>query len=124
MFMQQGVDAFIFLDAHRRDVQGGLQVASEPAVRDHHLVARRLLSESEGLHMFKRTPARGVFRWWAIDQWAGMASVMRLIRKHGHRNVLFFAGPGQWRDASTRLMAWNKLCAQKHREFGDGAVRR
>lgn len=49
-----------------------------------------------------------------IDQWVGMASVMRLIRKYGHRNVLFFAGPGQWRDASTRLMAWNKLCAQNN----------
>ena len=25
--------------------------------------------------------------------------------------MLYFAGPKEWRDAATRLLAWNKLCA-------------
>ena len=36
---------------------------------------------------------------------------MHLVVEYGHRSVLYFAGPKEWRDAATRLMAWNKLCA-------------
>ena len=46
-----------------------------------------------------------------VDQWSAMADVMHLVVEHGHRSVLYFAGPKEWRDAATRLMAWNKLCA-------------
>ena len=37
--------------------------------------------------------------------------VMHLVVEYGHRSVLYFAGPKEWRDAATRLLAWNKLCA-------------
>ena len=40
-----------------------------------------------------------------------MADVMHLVVEYGHRSVLYFAGPKDWRDAATRLVAWNKLCA-------------
>ena len=45
------------------------------------------------------------------DQWSAMADVMHLVVEYGHRSVLYFAGPKEWRDAATRLLAWNKLCA-------------
>lgn len=110
MFMQQGVDAFIFLTP----TDEMFKVACKSQVSQPCVIITSShggVSVSEGLHMFNARQRRRVSLV-GIDQWAGMASVMRLIRKHGHRNVLFFAGPGQWRDASTRLMAWNKLCAQ------------
>ena len=46
-----------------------------------------------------------------MDQWSAMADVMHLVVEYGHRSVLYFAGPKEWRDAATRLLAWNKLCA-------------
>ena len=46
-----------------------------------------------------------------MDQWSAMSDVMRLVVGYGHRSVLYFAGPKEWRDAATRLLAWNKLCA-------------
>ena len=45
-----------------------------------------------------------------VDQWGAMADVMRMVSEYGHRSVLYFAGPKEWRDAATRLLAWNKLC--------------
>ncbi|RSX55511.1 LacI family transcriptional regulator [Bifidobacterium dolichotidis] len=45
-----------------------------------------------------------------IDQYGAMAEVHRLVLDYGHRNVLYFAGPQDWRDAYTRLRAWNKAC--------------
>ncbi len=69
------------------------------------------VSVGEGMRMLNARRHRRVSLV-GVDQWGGMAAVMRLIRKYGHRNVLFFAGPSQWRDAHTRLLAWNKLCAE------------
>lgn len=45
-----------------------------------------------------------------IDQWGAMEDVMQLLKARGHRLALYFAGPREWRDAATRLAAWNKLC--------------
>ena len=46
-----------------------------------------------------------------IDQWGAMEDVMHVLKARGHRSALYFAGPREWRDAFTRLAAWNKLCA-------------
>lgn len=109
-FMQQGVDAFIFMTP----TDAMFQTACRAHVQQPSVIitsAHGTVSVGEGLRMIRGTQRRKV-SFVGVDQWGGMASVMRLIRKHGHRNVLFFAGPGQWRDASTRLVAWNKLCAK------------
>lgn len=110
MFMQQGVDAFIFLTP----TDAMFEFACRAKVTQPSGVITSThgnVSVGEGLRMLGARGRRRVSLV-GVDQWGGMASVMQLIVKYGHRNVLFFAGPGQWRDASTRLVAWNKLCAQ------------
>lgn len=110
MFMQQGVDAFIFLTP----TDEMFEVACRAKVTQPSVVITSThgnVSVGEGLRMLGAGGRRRVSLV-GVDQWGGMASVMQLIVKYGQRNVLFFAGPGQWRDASTRLVAWNKLCAQ------------
>ena len=119
MFMQQGGDALSFLTP----TDEMCKVACKSQVSQPCVIITSShggVSVSEGLHMFNARQRRRVSLV-GIDQWAGMASVMRLIRKHGHRNVLFFAGPGQWRHAPDGME--QAVCAE-HREFGDGAVRR
>ncbi|EFA22190.1 LacI family DNA-binding transcriptional regulator [Bifidobacterium gallicum] len=46
-----------------------------------------------------------------IDQYGAMTELHQQVLDYGHRNVLYFAGPREWRDAYTRLLAWNKACA-------------
>lgn len=68
------------------------------------------VSVQDGLRLMKPADRRRVSVV-GVDQWAAMADVMHLVVEYGHRSVLYFAGPKEWRDAATRLMAWNKLCA-------------
>ncbi len=64
----------------------------------------------DGLRLMKSADRRRVSVV-GMDQWSVMADVMHLVVEYGHRSVLYFAGPKEWRDAATRLLAWNKLCA-------------
>lgn len=64
----------------------------------------------DGLRLMKSADRRRVSVV-GMDQWSAMADVMHLVVEYGHRSVLYFAGPKEWRDAATRLLAWNKLCA-------------
>ena len=64
----------------------------------------------DGLRLMKPADRRRVSVV-GMDQWSAMADVMHLVVEYGHRSVLYFAGPKEWRDAATRLLAWNKLCA-------------
>ncbi|MEE1296057.1 MAG: LacI family DNA-binding transcriptional regulator [Bifidobacterium sp.] len=110
MFEQQGVDAFIFLtptDTMFRD-------ACRAKVRQPRTIitsTHGAMSVDEGLRLLTPDERRKVSLV-GVDQWGGMAGLMDRVRKYGHRNVLFFAGPAEWRDAATRLAAWNALCAQ------------
>ncbi|WP_374114127.1 LacI family DNA-binding transcriptional regulator [Bifidobacterium sp. ESL0763] len=108
-FDEQNVDAFIFLtptdvmfaDACRArlsqprvlvtSTHGGLSMSQ----------AGRLMDGAE----------RGCTAIVGIDQWGAMAEVARLVARFGHRSTLYFSGPLQWRDASTRLAAWRKATA-------------
>lgn len=110
MFEQQGVDGFIFLtptDAMFRAACRAKVTQPRAIITSTH----GTMGVQEGLRLLLPEQRRRVSLV-GVDQWGGMASVMRLVKKYGHRNVLFFAGPAGWRDATTRLLAWNKLCAQ------------
>ena len=67
------------------------------------------VSVQDGLRRITST-GRGHVSVVGVDQWGAMADVMRMVSEYGHRSVLYFAGPKEWRDAATRLLAWNKLC--------------
>ncbi|KFI66195.1 LacI family DNA-binding transcriptional regulator [Bifidobacterium cuniculi] len=110
MFEQQGVDAFIFLtptDAMFRAACRAKVTQPRAIITSTH----GTVSVEEGLRLLRAAQRRRVSLV-GVDQWGGMTGVMRMVRKYGHRNVLFFAGPAEWRDAATRLAAWNALCAQ------------
>lgn len=109
-FDEQNVDAFIFLtptdemfaEACRIDLarprviitstHGGLSMSA---------AGRMMRSENR-----RQTALVGV------DQWGAMSEVMRLVAGYGHRSALYFAGPSDWRDAATRMVAWRKLAAE------------
>lgn len=109
-FEEQNVDAFIFLTP--------TDVMFEAACRAKVSQPRVLLTSTHGAMSIlegqtligeanrRRTAIVGV------DQWGAMAEIMALATAHGHRSSIFFAGPPEWRDAATRLTAWEKLSAQ------------
>ena len=58
----------------------------------------------DGLRLMKSADRRRVSVV-GMDQWSAMADVMHLVVEYGHRSVLYFAGPKEWRDA--RRACWH-----------------
>ena len=109
-FNEQNVDAFIFLTP--TDVM--LDVACRARVDQPRVI---VTSTHGGMSMREARsliPDDGLTRtsFVGIDQWGAMADVMRLVKSAGHRRVLYLAGPSEWRDAATRLVAWETLSAE------------
>ena len=108
-FDEMNVDAFIFLTP--TDVM--FSAACRAQITQPRVIVTSThgsISVQDGLRLMKPADRRRVSVV-GVDQWSAMADVMHLVVEHGHRSVLYFAGPKEWRDAATRLMAWNKLCA-------------
>lgn len=108
-FDEMNVDAFIFLTP--TDVM--FSAACRAQITQPRVIVTSThgnVSVQDGLRLMKPADRRRVSVV-GVDQWAAMADVMHLVVEHGHRSVLYFAGPKEWRDAATRLMAWNNLCA-------------
>lgn len=106
-FDEQDVDAFVFLTPTDTMFAEACKVrVSQPRVlitSTHGSLsmgaAGRLMFDQDR----KRTALVGV------DQWGAMGEVARLVASYGHRSALYFAGPTQWRDATTRMLAWIKI---------------
>lgn len=108
-FDEQNVDAFIFLTP--------TDVMFSAACRTQISRPRVLITSAHGgmgvqeeLRLLRPADRRKVALV-GIDQWGAMEDVMHILKARGHRSALYFAGPREWRDAFTRLTAWNKLCA-------------
>lgn len=108
-FEEQNVDAFI--------VNAPTDMMFEAALRAPVRQPRVLItsthgamSVAEGLRMLS-SAKRQTVSIVGNDQWGGMESVAQVVTEYGHKNVLYFAGPRDWRDAMTRLLAWNRSCA-------------
>ena len=108
-FDEQNVDAFIFLTP--------TDVMFSAACRARISRPRVLITSAHGgmgvqeeLRLLRPADRRKVALV-GIDQWGAMEDVMHVLKARGHRSALYFAGPREWRDAFTRLAAWNKLCA-------------
>lgn len=110
MFEQQGVDAFVFLTP----TNAMFRAACHAKVTQPRSIITSTHGSMSGDEVLRRLPAdrRRTTSFVGVDQWGGMADIMQLLLQYGHRNVLFFAGPLDWRDASTRLNAWDELCAE------------
>lgn len=109
MFDEQNVDAFIFLAP--TDVM--FSAACRARVSQPRVIvtsAHGRVDVQDGLRLMEPADRRRVSVV-GLDQWSAMSDVMHLVAEYGHRSVLYFAGPKEWRDAATRLTAWNKLCA-------------
>lgn len=108
-FDEMNVDAFIFLTP--TDVM--FSAACRTRIAPPRVIVTSThggIGVQDGLRLMKSADRRRVSVV-GMDQWSAMADVMHLVVEYGHRSVLYFAGPKEWRDAATRLLAWNKLCA-------------
>ncbi|WP_368100173.1 LacI family DNA-binding transcriptional regulator, partial [Bifidobacterium adolescentis] len=108
-FDEMNVDAFIFLTP--TDVM--FSAACRTRIAQPRVIVTSThggIGVQDGLRLMKSADRRRVSVV-GMDQWSAMADVMHLVVEYGHRSVLYFAGPKEWRDAATRLLAWNKLCA-------------
>ena len=108
-FDEMNVDAFIFLTP--TDVM--FSAACRTRIAQPRVIVASThggIGVQDGLRLMKSADRRRVSVV-GMDQWSAMADVMHLVVEYGHRSVLYFAGPKEWRDAATRLLAWNKLCA-------------
>lgn len=106
-FTEQNVDAFIFLTP----TDAMFEAACRSQVAQPRVFVTSThgaLSMGEGQRMIRQHD-RGRVAFVGVDQWGAMGEVVRLLGEHGHRRALYFAGPGEWRDAATRLDAWVKL---------------
>ena len=102
-FDEMNVDAFIFLTP--TDVM--FSAACRTRIAQPRVIVTSThggIGVQDGLRLMKSADRRRV-------SVVGMDDVMHLVVEYGHRSVLYFAGPKEWRDAATRLLAWNKLCA-------------
>ena len=109
-FLEQNVDAFIFITPTDTMFQAACQVnVTQPRVivTSTHggMGIEEALSHNLGSDRVALT---------GIDQWGAIQQVVRQLVQLGHRRVLYMAGPPEWRDASTRLASWWKACAQYH----------
>lgn len=115
MLTQQGADAFIFLTPTESMFEMATQsTVSQPCViitSTHGTTTtdNMLLSPTVPPEDLTATRSLALV---GVDQWGGMRAVMEYIYQCGHRNMLFFAGPTQWRDACTRSFAWESLCVE------------
>lgn len=106
-FDEQNVDAFVFLMPTDEMFAAACRVEiSRPRViisSTHGSLSMSAAGRMMRAENRRQTALVG------IDQWGAMVEVMQLIARYGHRSALYFAGPKQWRDASTRMVAWRKL---------------
>jgi DNA-binding LacI/PurR family transcriptional regulator len=104
----QNVEALIFITPTETmfDAACNAQV-SQPKVLVTSTHGSRTRGDGE-LRKLSRKQAAIV----GIDQWHAMHEVATLLRRLGHRSAWYLAGPTEWRDAATRLMAWERSCAE------------
>lgn len=108
-FEEQNVDAFVFLTPTDAMFAAGCHVrVSQPRVMVTSTHGD--LSMRRGLAIMRAEDRRHTAVV-GVDQWAAMADVVRLVARYGHRSACYFAGPQDWRDAATRLLAWKKQTA-------------
>ncbi|NEG70463.1 LacI family DNA-binding transcriptional regulator [Bifidobacterium choloepi] len=108
-FEEQNVDAFIVIAPTDEMFEAAIRVP----VRQPRIIltsTHGAMSAEEATRLLTAEQRRRV----SIvgnDQWGAMQEVARLVAGRGHRRVLYFAGPRDWRDACTRLEGWNRACA-------------
>lgn len=91
-FLDQGVEAFIFL----APTQNMVDAAVEAAIDRPRIVLTSAPLET----------ADDSLRFLGIDQEAAAHDVARYLESLGHRRVVFFSGPHDWPDAHVRMTAW------------------
>ncbi len=103
-FDEQNVDAFVFLAPTDVMLQAACRVrVSQPTVIITSTHGRLGMGECRSLLRLSGRSRNAVV---GIDQWSAVEEAVRLAAGFGHRRALYFAGPSEWRDASTRLEAW------------------
>lgn len=105
-FLEQNVDAFIFLTP--------TDVMFEAACRVQVAQPRVIVTSTHGALRADEALAQGhgpgPVAMAGIDQWGAVQKVARLLVARGHRSALYLAGPPEWRDAATRLASWQAAC--------------
>ena len=103
-FDEQNVDAFVFLAPTDAMFAAASRVkTAQPRVLVTSTHGRLSMREAlSNIPVSDRRHSAVV----GIDQWGAMAQVAQLVAGFGHRDALYFAGPPDWRDASTRRNAW------------------
>lgn len=108
MFLEQNVDAFIFLAPTDMMFAAACQTrSSKPKVIVSATHGK--MSVEEGM---THNRGSGAASFLGIDQWSAMKDVATVVRGMEHRSALYLSGPPQWRDAQTRLQAWQTYCRQ------------
>ncbi|KFJ08184.1 Transcriptional regulator, LacI family [Bifidobacterium tsurumiense] len=106
-FGEQNVDALVLLTP--TDVM--FRAACRAPIAQPRVIVTSThgkMSVREGLAL-AQAEGRGPTAIVGMDQWGAVSQVVQLIANLGHRNALYFAGPQDWRDATTRLHAWKAL---------------
>lgn len=103
-FIEQNVDAFIFITPTDRMLSAACHAKIDQP--------RVVITATHGASGIARVPDSGRVAFVGIDQWGAMRDMVMLLWEMGHRSVTYLAGPREWRDACTRLVAWTQLCGR------------
>ncbi|KAB5608084.1 LacI family DNA-binding transcriptional regulator [Bifidobacterium jacchi] len=109
MFNEQNVDAFILLTP----TDTMFEAACRMRVSQPRVIVASTHGEwgaQEGKRVMRGHDHVSML---GIDQWGAMGDVAHLLGQYGHRRVLYFAGPQEWRDARTRLEGWNRAARER-----------
>lgn len=97
--LEQGVEAFVFVAPTEPMVAAALGARIK--------VPRVLLTSSHGETDIESAIAKDPgIACLGIDQWGAMRTIAKHLSSLGHTSALYLAGPGDWRDATTRRAAW------------------
>ncbi|BDR54229.1 LacI family transcriptional regulator [Bombiscardovia apis] len=109
-FLQQNVDAFIFLTP----TDAMFEAACKAQVSQPRVIVTSTHGALRADEVLGRSPDSSRLAFTGIDQWGAVQEVARLLALRGHRTALYMAGPSGWRDATTRLDSWRQA-AKKYR---------
>lgn len=103
---EQDVDALVFI--------APTDATMLAALRMNTVVPRVIITSTHGAVTVEEAKAlsgtKSPVAFLGIDQWNAVRDVADMLYGLGHRNTLYLNGPSNWRDATTRRMAWEHYC--------------
>ena len=105
---EQDVDALVFIAPTDATLLAALRMET--------VVPRVIITSTHGAVTVEEAKAlsgaKSPVAFLGMDQWTATHEVVQMLYDLGHRDTLYLNGPSNWRDATTRRLAWEHYCGK------------